>query len=162
MVKILFGTLENVKYICQIEQHTLHLNFTTMNKIQQDLPLLPRTFKKVAFGILFLTVSLIVLSKLDLLTFEKEIVKAITKTGLLISLLLFVLTRNKIEDELTLRIRLKAFTSAFIYGVLIVIIKPFINFLFGDSFLSDIDVYELLLSMFFFYFFTIFLMKKNR
>jgi|LGOV01.1.fsa_nt_gb hypothetical protein len=133
-----------------------------MNKIQQDLRLLPRHFKKVAFGIMLLSALLVVLSILQVLTIDKEIVKTIAKSGFLISLLLFVITRNKIEDELTLRIRLKAFAASFIYGVGIVIVEPFINLLFGDSFLSDKGVTELLISMFFFYFIMVFLMKRNR
>jgi len=133
-----------------------------MNKIQQDLRLLPGHFKKVAFGIMLLSALLVVLYILKVLTIDKEIVETIAKSGFLISLLLLVITRNKIEDELTLRIRLKAFTASFIYGVVIVIVEPFLNLLFGDSFLSDKGVTELLINMFFFYFIMMFLMKKNR
>ena len=133
-----------------------------MNKIQQDLRLLPGHFKKVAFGIMLLSALLVVLYILKVLTIDKEIVETTAKSGFLISLLLLVVTRNKIEDELTLRIRLKAFTASFIYGVVIVIVEPFINLLFGDSFLSDKGVTELLINMFFFYFIMMFLMKKNR
>lgn len=133
-----------------------------MNKIQQDLKLLPTNFKKVAFGIMLISALLVVLSISKLLPIDKEIIKTVAKSGFLISLLLLVITRNKIEDELTLRIRLKAFAASFIYGVVIVIVEPFINLLFGDSFLSDKGVTELLISMFFFYFIMMFLMKKNR
>ncbi|NVN96485.1 MAG: hypothetical protein HXX18_14510 [Bacteroidetes bacterium] len=133
-----------------------------MNKIQQDLRLLPRNFKKVAFGIMLISGLLVVLYILKVLTIDKEIVKTIAKSGFLISLLLLVITRNKIEDELTLRIKLKALSASFIYGVVIVILEPFINLLFDGSFLQDKGVTELLISMFFFYFLMIFIMKKNR
>lgn len=159
---VLFGIFEDVKYVCQIEQCILHFKFIIMNKIQQDLRLLPGYFKKVAFGIMLFSALLVVLSTLKVLTIDKEIVKTIVKSVFLISLLLLVITRNKIEDELTLKIRLKAFAFSFIYGVIIVIIEPFIYLLFGDSFLSDKGVTELLISMFFCYFIMMFLMKKNR
>lgn len=133
-----------------------------MNKIQQDLHLLPRYFKKVAFGIMLFSALLVVLTILKVLPIDKEIIKTIAKSGFLISLLLLVITRNKIEDELTLRIRLKAFAVSFIYGVVSVILEPFKNLLFGDSFLSDKGVTELLISMIFFYFLMMFKMKKNR
>jgi hypothetical protein len=133
-----------------------------MNKIQQDLKLLPTNFKKVAFGIMLISALLVVLSISKLLPIDKEIIKTVAKSGFLISLLLLVITRNKIEDELTLRIRLKAFAASFIYGVGIVIIEPFINLLFGGSFLTEKGVTELLISMFLFYFIMIFIMKKNR
>ena len=133
-----------------------------MNKIQQDLRLLPRNFKKVAFGIMLISGLLVVLYILKVLMIDKEIVKTIAKSGFLISLLLLVITRNKIEDELTLRIKLKALSASFIYGVVIVILEPFINLLFDGSFLQDKGVTELLISMFFFYFLMTFIMKKNR
>ena len=133
-----------------------------MNKTQQDLRLLPRTFKKVAFGIMSVSALLVVFSIFKVLPIDKEVVKTIAKSGFLISLLLLVISRNKIEDELTLRIRLQAFAASFIYGVVIIIVEPFISMLLGDSFLSDRGVTELLISMFFFYFLMMFLMKKNR
>ena len=135
-----------------------------MNKAQQDIQLLPLHFKKVALGIMLVSILILVASVLFSVSIkiDKDIVKTISKSGFLISLLLFAITRSKIEDELTLRIRLKAFTVSFIYGVVIVIIEPFINLLFGDSFLSNKGVTELLISMFFFYFLMIYLMKKNR
>jgi hypothetical protein len=133
-----------------------------MKRTQQDLRLLPTSFKKVALGIMLVTTLFVVLSMTKTLLIDKEIVKDIAKSGFLVALLLLVMTRNKIEDELTLRIRLKAFSATFLYGVVIVILEPFINFLFGGSFLSDKGAAELLISMFFFYFIMVFLMKKNR
>lgn len=133
-----------------------------MNTAQQDLRLLPRKFRKVAFGIMSLTVLLAVLSILKVLTIDKEIIQTIAKSGFLVSLLLLAITRNKIEDELTLRIRLQAFTASFIYGVVIVVVEPLIRFLLGNSLLSAMGVTALLISMFLFYFLMMFLMKKNR
>ncbi len=133
-----------------------------MKKIQQDLRLLPGSFRKVAFGIMVLSGLLVLLSILKVLTIDKEIVASIAKSVFLIALLLLVITKDKIEDELTMRIRLKAFAASFIYGVVFVIIEPFINVLFGDSFLSNKGAMELLISMFLFYFIIKFIMKKSR
>ena len=135
-----------------------------MNKAQQDIRLLPLHFKKFALGIMLVSILILVASELfsESIKIDKDIVKTISKSGFLISLLLFAITRSKIEDELTSRIRLKAFTASFIYGVVIVIIEPFINLLFINSFLSNKGVTELLTSMFFFYFLMTYIMKKNR
>jgi hypothetical protein len=133
-----------------------------MNKTQKDLSLLPRNFRKIAFGIMVLCGLLVLLSILELHAIEKEIVASVAKSFFLIALLMLVLTRDKIEDELTIRIRLKSFAAAFIYGVVVLIVEPFINLLFGDSFLSDKGAMELLISMFFFYFIIRFIMKRNR
>lgn len=133
-----------------------------MNKIQKDLKLLPSNFKTIAFVLMFISILFITLSKSEVITIDKEMIKTISKSGFLISLLLLALTKSKIEDELTLKIRLKAFAASFIYGVVIVIVEPFVNLLFGDNFLSDMGVTELLITMFLYYFIMMFLMKKNR
>ena len=133
-----------------------------MNEIQKDIRLLPTYFKKIAWGIMLLTVLFAVLSLSKIINIDKKIIRLIIESSLLISLLLLALTRSKIEDELTLRIRLKAFTASFVYGVLFVIIGPFINLLFGDKSLMTGNVFALLVSMFTFYFIMMFIMKRNR
>lgn len=151
-----------VKYICLLEKQTLHFKRRTMKKIQQDLSLLPEMFKKVAFGIMVLSGLLVLLSILKVIAIDKEIIASIAQSVFLISLLMLVITRDKIEDELTMRIRLKAFAASFIYGVTIVIVEPLIHFLFGDSFLTGKGAIELLISMFLFYFIIKYIMKKSR
>ncbi len=133
-----------------------------MTKNKQDLLLLPISFKKVSFGIMTLCVLLVVLTISEILPIDKYLVKIISKTGILVSLLLLALTKNKIEDELTSRIRLKAFASSFIFGVGYVIVEPFVHLLFHDNFLSDKGVTELLITMFLFYFLTFYSMLKKR
>lgn len=133
-----------------------------MHKNHQDLRLLPVHFKKVAFGIFILSVLFIVLTISKVITVDKDIVKIISKTGILVSLLLLALTKNKIEDELTSRIRLKAFASSFVFGVAYVIVEPFVSLLFKDGFLSDKGVTEVLITMFLFYFMTFYSMLKKR
>ena len=137
-------------------------NITVMTKNNQDLRLLPVPFRKVAFGIMIFSVLLIVLIKSKILPIDKDIVKTISQTGILVSLLLLTLTKNKIEDELTSRIRLKAFASSFIFGVGYVIVDPFVSLLFKDGFLSNRGVTEILITMFLFYFMTFYSMLKKR
>jgi len=59
-----------------------------MHKNHQDLRLLPVHFKKVAFGIFILSVLFIVLTISKVIPVDKDIVKTISKTGFLVSLLL--------------------------------------------------------------------------
>lgn len=133
-----------------------------MNENRKDLNLLPTIFKKVALGILLLTVLFMVLALSKNLSIEGEIAKTISKTGFLISLLIFALTKNKIEDELTFKIRLSAFAGSFIVGVLYIIVEPFVNLLFGDSFMSDKGATGLLINMFLFYFLIFYSRLKKR
>jgi len=133
-----------------------------MNKNQIELRLLPKYFKKIAFGIMLATLCFILLFVSEIITTDKEVTKTISKSLFLISLLILSMTKNKIEDELTLVIRLKAFAASFIFGVLIVIIDPFINLLFEGAFLLNKGVTELLISMLLVYFSMVFIMKRNR
>lgn len=134
-----------------------------MNKTQQDLRLLPNKYKKVAYGFMLLSVLVPILSKVGVVTIEKEVTKTIFSSGILLSMLLLALTRDKLEDELTLKIRLKALAISFIYGVGYVIAGPFVNLLFDGEFLyEDMGMESLLLTMFLFYFMMFNLMKRNR
>ncbi|NQU34164.1 MAG: hypothetical protein HQ521_13100 [Bacteroidetes bacterium] len=133
-----------------------------MNKNQKDLRLLPTHFKKVAFGIMVSSVLFLFLFLSKTLIFDKEIAMTISKTGILISLLILALTKNKIEDELTIRIRLIAFTGSFIGGVVWVIVEPFRELLLHDSFSSDEGATGILILMFLIYFMTFYLMLNKR
>lgn len=133
-----------------------------MAKNHQDLRLLPLPFKKVAFGIMIFIVLLIILTISKIIPLDKSSTKVISKTGILISLLLLALTKNKIEDELTSKIRLKALASSFIFGVGYVITEPFISVFFQNGFLSNKGATEILITMLLFYFMTFYFMLKKR
>lgn len=133
-----------------------------MNKTQKDLRLLPYRFKNVAYGLLLLSFLFILFTLLDIVVIEKESAKTLASSGILLALLLLALTSDRIEDELTLRIRLKAFAASFIYGVGYVVVSPFVNLLFdGDFLYEDMGMEGLLFTMFLFYFGMFGLMKKN-
>ena len=133
-----------------------------MGNDQFRLRLLPTYYKKVGFGIMILSVLIVILSKT--LIIDKEIGLIISKASFLISLLILALTKNKIEDELTLRIRLHAFVTSFLFGVVLVIFDLFMKLYFrdGSSLLSDNEPVAVLVFMFFTYFFRFHHMIYNR
>ncbi len=134
-----------------------------MNKTQNNLRLLPRRFKKLAYSLLALSILFITLSVTKVIAIDDEIAKTIFSSGVLLSFLLLALTRDKIEDELTLVIRLKALASSFIFGVGYVVVSPFFSWLFdGEFIVEDLGIEGLLLTMFLFYFGMFGLMKRNR
>jgi hypothetical protein len=133
-----------------------------MKNIHKDLRLLPYAFKKVIYVVFGLIVLVAILSIAQILPFEKDLVKTVLKSVLLITFLLFALTEDKVEDELILKIRLKAFAASFIYGVATLVIDPLINLIFDGRFYSDKSANELLTSMFLFYFLIFYFMKKKR
>jgi len=130
--------------------------------MHKDLRLLPYAFKKVIYVVFGLIVLVAILSIAQVLPFEKDLVKTVLKSVLLITFLLFALTEDKVEDELILKIRLKAFAASFIYGVATLVIDPLINLIFDGRFYSDKSANELLTSMFLFYFLIFYFMKKKR
>jgi hypothetical protein len=124
-----------------------------MNKTQNNLRLLPRRFKKLAYSLLALSILFITFSVTKVIAIDDEIAKTIFRLGVLLSFLLLALTRDKIEDELTLVIRLKALASSFIFGVGYVVVSPFVSWLFdGEFIVEDLGIEGLLLTMFLFYF----------
>ncbi len=134
-----------------------------MNKTQNNLRLLPRRFKKLAYSLLALSILFITFSVTKVIAIDDEIAKTIFRLGVLLSFLLLALTRDKIEDELTLVIRLKALASSFIFGVGYVVVSPFVSWLFDGEFIGeDFGIEGLLLTMFLFYFGMFGLMKRNR
>jgi hypothetical protein len=133
-----------------------------MKNMHKDLRLIPYAFKKVIYVVFGLIVLVAILSIAQVLPFEKDLVKTVLKSVLLITFLLFALTEDKVEDELISKIRLKAFAASFIYGVATLVIDPLINLIFDGRFYSDKSANELLTSMFLFYFLIFYFMKKKR
>ncbi len=133
-----------------------------MERNQLHLRLLPTNFKKIGYGILVLSVLFVFLFKLNLLKVDQEIVWVISKIGILISLLILAITRNKIEDELTFRIRVQAIGRSFIFGVLYVIFNLLLKLQFSEHFVLDDSAVGILLLMFIFYFITFHSILYNR
>lgn len=133
-----------------------------MNSVQKDLRLLPHRYLKVGFGIMLVSILLVVLSATDVITADKAKMKAISMAIFLISLLVLSVTSSKTEDELTLRIRLKAFAFAFIFGVTMVIVDSIGELFIEGSVFSFMGAAELLVFMFFQYFFWLFIMRSVR
>lgn len=132
-----------------------------MKTTQQDLLLLPNYFKKIALVLLIISILTAILAASGIVFVADPFFKEITKNFALLSMLILVLSKEKTEDELISRIRLQSFTVAFIYGVVMVFINPYLNLLFGDSFITDQRLSSLMFSMFFFYFFVFYIAKSN-
>ena len=132
-----------------------------MNNIQKDLKLLPYRYKKYIYGfIFFLIIAVIIVVKV--FHGDKALFSTIFEDALLLSLLLLTLTGEKTEDELLMKIRLKALAGAFIDGVATVIVEPLINLLFDGSYIFEKGAGYVLINMFMFYFIFFYLMKRNR
>ncbi|MDD4728992.1 MAG: hypothetical protein PHN55_09625 [Dysgonamonadaceae bacterium] len=123
-----------------------------MKNNQFRLRLLPNYFKKIGLGILVLTVLFFSLRLFNVLSFDKTLVLTISIRGVLVSLLILAMSKEKLEDELTAHIRLLSLGLSFITGVVAVIILPFIAMLIGTSGESFQSSSSILIFMFIMYF----------
>ena len=55
--------------------------------------------------------------------FDKELIKELIKVGILVSLSLLALTKDKEEDELTIKIRMNSYALSFLFGVIFIFYK---------------------------------------
>lgn len=133
-------------------------------KSNNETSLLPNYFKKIGLVIIVVSLIHLVLVKtmhLNLSAVNKEIVRVVTLNAFILGLLLLAWSRDKVEDEMTIGIRLKAMGWAFIWAVLVVIIKPVIDLIFGDP-IFEMKAPQLVLSMLFVFVLMYYILKRSR
>ena len=140
--------------------------FYTMEKRKNssEIGLLPNIFKKVGIAVMLLAFVPAIVAKavnIPLTAANKEVFRLLTMNAFILGLLFVAWAKDKVEDELTFAIRLKAMGWAFIWAILFVIIKPFVNMLFNDP-VADMKSQELVLSMLIVYLLMYFIQKKGR
>ena len=70
-------------------------------------------------------------------------------------------SKDKVEDEMTVAIRLKAMAWTFGWAVLYVIVKPIVDLLFKDP-IQDVTGQQVVMSMLFVYLIMYYLQKIGR
>ncbi len=133
-----------------------------MKKNDNDLNLLPHYFKKIGFAILGLVGVTIASILIFHIPVDKVWTKTITQTGILLSLLIIAISKNKVEDELTLLLRLKALSGSFIAIIVIVIIDPYLNYIFQGEIGKGIIDFRIIITMFIMYFLFYYIAKFGR
>ncbi len=133
-----------------------------MKNDPNQIKLLPNKFKKLGIGLLVISLAMHFAAKLKVGDFDIELLKSISNIGLLISFSLIAFTRDKDEDELTLKIRTTALVAGFLFGVVEVILQPFVHLLIEGQYFSEIDGVRMLIHMFLAYFVMSFVLKRKR
>lgn len=133
-----------------------------MKNDPNQIKLLPNKFKKLGIGLLVISLAMHFAAKLKVGDFDIELLKSISNIGLLISFSLIAFTRDKDEDELTLKIRTTALVAGFLFGVVEVILQPFVHLLIEEQYFSEIDGVRMLIHMFLAYFVMSFVLKRKR
>ncbi|HLO83094.1 MAG TPA: hypothetical protein VK166_19160 [Chitinophagaceae bacterium] len=133
-------------------------------KNQHGVGLLPNYFKKLGIIVMILALVPAVFVKgadIEISPASKEIFRLLTMNAFILGLLFVAWAEDKLEDEITVALRLKAMASTFIWAVLYVIIKPFIDMLFHEP-VADLKSQELVLSMLFIYMLMYYVQRKIR
>ncbi len=110
---------------------------------------LPTYFKKI--GVVLILVIFILGLGLKLLNYQyddatKGIRKTIALDLIILGLLFIALAKDKVEDEMTVHLKLKSMASGFIFAVVFTIIYPFINLAFNDP-IKEISSGQLIMTI---------------
>jgi hypothetical protein len=106
-------------------------------------------FKKMGIGIILLAILTglsIKLLHIELMPTQKAFFKVFVMNGFILGLLFVALAKEKVEDEMIAQMRLKAMSQTFIWAVLYVVIRPFMDLVFRDP-VQDLMGQELVLAM---------------
>lgn len=87
---------------------------------------LPAYFKTI--GILLLIISFLTLMSRVFIPDQPELIREISKKGILIGMLLISISKDKQEDEMTKSLRAQSYSIAFVIGVLYTLIMPYVDY----------------------------------
>ena len=126
--------------------------------------LLPHYFKRIGIVVMILAFVPAISFKamgLELTQAQKTLFKLMTMNGFILGLLFMAWAKDKVEDEMTIALRLKSMGFAFLWAVLFVVLKPLTDLLFKSS-SAESTAQGLVVSMLLVYFFLYSLQKKGR
>ncbi len=126
--------------------------------------LLPKYFKKIGLVVMILAFvpAVVVRSmNIEMAHSQKELFRVFTLNAFILGLLFVAWSKDKVEDEMTVAIRLKAMAMAFGWTVLSVIVKPIVDLLFKEP-LKDLSGQEVVMDMLFVYVIVYYLQKIGR
>jgi hypothetical protein len=133
-------------------------------KFNKQPKLLGVHFKKI--GIVVMVLSMVPglifkMMHIALMESQKDLFKSFSYSGFLLGLLLIAFSRDKVEDELTIHIRLKAMQEMFFFAVFYVVLDPLFDFILHDL-VSDVTGQHLITFMLVGYLISYYFKKSNR
>jgi hypothetical protein len=142
--------------------------FMKLQQNQPGQPPFPNYFKKIGAGTVLFTIAVLMpasiwLKKSNPEAFEndKQLFGILFIDIIYIGFLLYVGAKEKIEDELIVKIRLQSLALAFIMGILHAIIQPIFHYNLNNQFENSQNV-NIILFMLIFYTIFFHFSKKNR
>lgn len=131
---------------------------------KNEAVLLPKYFKKIGLVVMILAFVPAVVVKsmnIEMVQSQKELFRVFTLNTFILGLLFVAWSKDKVEDEMTVAIRLKAMAWTFSWAVLYVIIKPIVDLLFKDP-IQDLTGQQVVMSMLFVYLIMYYIQKIGR
>lgn len=131
---------------------------------KNEAALLPKYFKRIGLIVMILAFVPAVIVKsmnVEMVQLQKELFRIFTLNAFILGLLFVAWSKDKVEDEMTLAIRLKAMAWTFGWAVLYVILKPIVDLLFKDP-IQDLTGQTVVISMLFVYLIMYYLQKIGR
>ena len=131
---------------------------------KKEAVLLPMYFKKIGLVVMILAFVPAVVVKsinIEMVQSQKELFRVFTLNAFILGLLFVAWSKDKVEDEMTVAIRLKAMAWTFSWAVLYVIIKPIVDLLFKDP-IQDLTGQQVVMSMLFVYLIMYYIQKIGR
>ncbi len=132
--------------------------------IKKQRYLIPHYFRKIGLIITIAAIIIPVIVKLmgiNIIHSKKEILKLISIDLFMLGLFFVAFSRDKVEDELTIIIRLRAMSATFCFGIVFAIIYPTTYLVFGDP-IEYIEGNKLIIIMLFNYLINYYSLKRNR
>ena len=133
-------------------------------KQRKALRLLPRYFKTIGLVLIILALVTVIVKvslHVQLLPWQKKWGFILVTDLLILGMFLIAISKDKIEDEMIMSIRLQAMAGSFISGVVTVLVKPFIDLLFKNL-MTDYTGQQLVLNMLLFYLIIYYFQKRRR
>lgn len=106
----------NIERLCEAEKRRI-------DKMHLQLP---HVYKKV--GISAFTISMLVLLSTKFIDGESDTFKMVLRQFIIASMLVIAISKEKVEDEMIMKIRHRAFTLSFIWAVIYALVQPYINY----------------------------------
>lgn len=131
---------------------------------KKEAVLLPKYFKKIGLVVMILALVPAVVVKsmnIEMVQSQKDLFRVFTLNAFILGLLFVAWSKDKVEDEMIVAIRLKAMAWAFSLAVLCVIVKPIFDLLFKDP-IQDSTGQQVVMSMLFVYLIMYYLQKIGR
>jgi uncharacterized membrane protein SirB2 len=128
--------------------------------------LFPPVFKLVGGILLILAfLPLIFINSSDWMNAQKELMLILIFNAIILGLLFLAWSKDKVEDEMTISLRLKAMSLAFIFGILYTVFMPLLEYWFAILYDEPLVVFssqQLILTMLIFYLIIFYLQKLRR